>query len=58
MEGGGGGQGGGMPAVVVTPIVSFPREVQPFRMAKFIAHEVEPAVSSNGHGDEADDFVE
>ena len=33
-------------------------EVQPFRMAEFVAHEIEPALTAEGEGHEADDLVE
>ena len=44
--------------VVAGPCVAFAWEVDPFRVAEFVAHEVEVAVASGGEGEEAGDFGE
>ena len=43
--------------VVMGPVVTFARKVDPFGVSEFIAHKVEVAVVGGGEGDEACHFM-
>ena len=45
-------------SMMEAPVVAFPREINPFGMAEFVAHEVEVALSRECERDETNHFVE
>src|SRR5690606_7209711 len=44
--------------VLITPVIPFPGKIHPFRMTKFIAHEVEIPFPTERKGDHPDQFVQ
>lgn len=46
------------PRVMIRIIITLPWEVQPFRMAKFVAHEVQIGLAAQRMRNQADHFVQ
>ena len=44
--------------MVIAPIVLLPREVNPLRVTKFIAHEIQVALARQRHCDESNEFMQ
>ena len=44
--------------IVIAPVIALAREINPFGVAEFVAHEVEIAVPGRGQGDKPDHLVQ
>jgi hypothetical protein len=44
-------------AIMVAPVIALAREIDPFRMSKFVTHKVEVGFTSQTKGNEPDHFV-